>query len=103
MAFLSNSHVFGRKGGSPGPGEPVKSDFGCFWCRARVQKRSEFDGFWDRFGVPPGSFFGYVFVKMVTFLQAFLETPSGEAPGPVWEPKIDEKCRFLGVLDVLKT
>ncbi len=85
--FLTCFHVFMRKGGSPGPGKPVKSHFGCFWCRAKVQKRSDFDGFWDRFGVPAGSFFGFVLIKMVTFLYAFWETPSGEALGPVLEPK----------------
>ena len=64
---------------------------------------SEFYGFWDRFGIPPGSFFGDFPVKMVTFLQAFWETPSGEAPGPVLDEKREEKFGFLRGLDVLKT
>ena len=64
---------------------------------------SEFYGFWDRFGIPPGSLFGDLPVKMVTFLQAFWETPSGEAPGPVLEAKREEKWRFLRVPDMLET
>ena len=42
-----------------------------------------FDGFWVPSRVPLGQPFGYVLEKGVTFLQAVLHVPSGEAPGLV--------------------
>ena len=42
-----------------------------------------FDGFWLPSGVPLGSLFGYFLEKWITFLQAVLQVPSGEAPGLV--------------------
>ena len=72
--FFCKCSLFWLKRGGPRPAHSVKSSFCCFWCRARVQKRSEFDGFWDCFGVPPGSFFGHLSVEMITFLLF-------EAPG----------------------
>ena len=42
-----------------------------------------FDGFWLSSWVPLGSLFGYFLEKGITFLQAVLQVPSGEAPGLV--------------------
>ena len=42
-----------------------------------------FDGFWLPSWVPLGSLFGYFLERRITFLQAVLQVPSGEAPGLV--------------------
>ena len=46
-------------------------------------QRVIFDGFWLPSWVPLGSLFGYFLEKWITFLQAVLQVPSGEAPGLV--------------------
>ena len=62
-----------------------------------------FDGFRLPSWVPLGSLFGYFLEKLIIFLQAVLQVPSGWLRGSFWSPKSDRKVCFSGVLDMLQT